>query len=350
MKKVLSVILVGIIFLSLASWSYVKTDTISAGEQPQIASDNKGVIRVVFGQSDKIFCATSNDKGITFSPPVLVALLPKMHLGMSRGPQFASSANYSVITAQDKLGYIHWYRLNHSSNEWKTMGIVNDLKGSAPEGLMGIAADKKDNFYAVWLDTRVGGRNNIFFSSLADRAVNWSKNRLVYRSPDSLVCGCCKPSIAVNGSGVAIMFRNWLNGSRDLYLLKSLNAGTSFDAAQKIGIDTWKLNGCPMDGGGLAIDASNMIRTVWQRKGMVYFCQAGQPEVNIGKGRNCAISGSGSNTVLTFQNNDTVKVVTLKNNSELVVGNGSFIKSVVLPDNRILCVWEQDNKIKFKKI
>ena len=343
-------ILLGIAFLSIAFSPGIKPGTVAQGEQPQVAIDNHGTIRVVFGRQDKIFCSTSDDHGVTFSQPVLVAQVSKMHLGMSRGPQLASSATYSVITAQDQSGNIHWYKLKNSTGAWETMGIINDLKGSAPEGLMGIAADKKDNFYAVWLDTRAGGGNNIFFSALPDKAVNWSKNRLVYRSPDMLVCGCCKPSIAVHGSEVAIMFRNWLNGSRDLYLLKSLNSGASFAAAQKLGMDTWKLNGCPMDGGGITIDGSNVIRTTWQRKGMVYFCQPGEPEIYIGKGRNCNISGTGNNTVLTFQNNDTVKVISIKNKNEIAVGEGGFLKSIVLPDNKILCVWELGDEIKFKII
>jgi len=330
--------------------SISREKTIAEGNQPQIAADNRGIIRVVFGREDKIFCAASMNHGLTFSDPVSVAALPKMHLGMSRGLQLASSDNYSVITAQDKTGNIHWYKLKHSSGRWESMGVVNDLKGSAPEGLMGLAADKKDNFYAVWLDTRAGGGNNIYFSSLTNRTAHWSKNRLVYRSPDNLVCGCCKPNIAVHGSEVVIMFRNWLNGSRDLYLTKSLDAGHSFSPAQKIGFDTWKLNGCPMDGGGIAIDASNVIRTTWQRKGMVYFCLPGQSEVNMGKGRNCSISGSGPNTLFAFQNADTVKVIRLKNKNETTIGKGDFLKSLVLADNKILCVWEQDNKIKFKKI
>lgn len=340
----------GIIFLLMTSMADVKPDTISQGEQPQIAIDGQGIVRVVFGQQDKIFCSTSNDEGVTFSQPVLVASLPEMHLGMSRGPQLASSANYSVITAQDKAGNIHWYQLKHSSKEWKTVGIINDLKGSAPEGLMGITADKQDNFYAVWLDTRAGGGNNICFSSLSNKAADWSKNKLVYRSPDKLVCGCCKPNIAVHGPEVAIMFRNWLNGSRDLYLLKSLNRGVSFTAAEKLGMDTWKLNGCPMDGGGITIDNSNVIRTTWQRKGMVYYAEPGKPEINIGKGRNCNISGVGDHTALTFEENDTVKIMLLKNKNKIIVGQGSFLKSIQLPGNKTLCVWERENKIKFKKI
>lgn len=129
MKNTLLAISFAIICLTMQSWSVMSGEkTIAAGSQPQISTDNKGIIRVVFGRKDEIFCATSNDKGATFSQQVLVAQVPKMHLGMSRGPQLASSNNYSVITAQDESGNIHWYKLDHLSNHWKTMGVVNDLK------------------------------------------------------------------------------------------------------------------------------------------------------------------------------------------------------------------------------
>jgi len=351
MNKILAVILLGIVFLSPTSISDIKTDTISEGQQPQISVDNRGVVRVIYGLRDEIFCATSIDEGTTFTTPVLVAKVPEMHLGMSRGPQIASSDRYSVITAMDKAGNIHWFRLNNTSRKWQKMGVVNDLKGSAPEGLMGLTADKNDNFYAVWLDTRTGGKNQIYFSSLPGKASNWSKNLLAYRSPDGHVCECCKPNIAVQGSTVVIMFRNWLNGSRDLYLTKSPDRGKSFAAAQKLGEDTWKLNGCPMDGGGIVVGQNNIVHTTWQRKGVIYYAEPGKPEINIAKGRECNIAGTGSNnTVLTYQINDTVKLISLENKNPLIVGNGGFLKSAILNDNKILCVWEQDNKIKYKKI
>jgi hypothetical protein len=105
---------------------------------------------------------------------LLVAQVADMHLGMSRGPQLSSSAGYSVITAMDKAGNIHWFKLNNGAKTWQPMGVVNDLKGSAPEGLMSITADNKDNFYAVWLDTRLGGKNQVWFSSLSGKSTKWS--------------------------------------------------------------------------------------------------------------------------------------------------------------------------------
>src|SRR5882757_5736212 len=119
--KTVTALLFGVLFLTLGSAPGVKTDVIAPGEQPQISADNKGVIRVVYGLHDKIFCSTSEDQGISFSKPVLVAQVPDMHLGMSRGPQLASSGNYSIITAMDKSGDIHWFQLNHASKEWKNM-------------------------------------------------------------------------------------------------------------------------------------------------------------------------------------------------------------------------------------
>ena len=349
MKKATPVIF-GILLLALASWSGAGINTIAPGEQPQICLDNKGIVRVVFGLKDKIFCSTSNDQGNTFSKPALVAQVPEMHLGMSRGPQLASSANYSIITAIDKSGSIHCFRLNHSSNEWKNMGTINDLKGSGPEGLMSIAADNKDNFYAVWLDIRTGNKNQIYFSSCSGSAGQWSKNTMVYQSPDGHVCECCKPSISAQDSKVAILFRNWLNGSRDLYLLQSVDRGKSFKDAQKLGTGTWKLNGCPMDGGGVFIDRSGEVHTVWQREGTVYYCKPGETETVIDKGRTCSIAGTVENALITMEKKDTLKLVRLSQKSEITVGRGGFLKSIALPDNKVLCVWEKDGMIKFKRV
>jgi hypothetical protein len=351
MKRTLLAILSGIICLFSVSWSSPVPDTIAEGQQPQISTDNKGIIRVVFGRQDEIFCVTSNDKGVTFSKPILVAKVPKMHLGMSRGPQIASSDKFSIITAMDQAGNIHWFRLDHKAYTWKDMGTINDLNKSAPEGLMGIASDNKDNFYATWLDTRTGGSNQIYFSSLSGTAISWSKNIMAYRSPDGHVCECCKPNIAVKGADVVIMFRNWINGSRDLYLTKSANSGKSFTPAEKLGQDSWKLNGCPMDGGGIVIGNTGLVETTWQRKGIIYYAEPGKPEIYIANGRTCSISGTDAdNTLIALQNNDSVKLISLKNKNVMVVGKGSFLKSIHLPGNKTLCVWEQDNKIKFKKI
>ena len=323
---------------------------IGKGEQPQVSIDTKGIIRVIFGSADQIFCVASTDHGVSFSNPALVAKLPEMHLGMARGPQLASSKNFSVITAMDKSGNIHWYRLAHATGIWKSMGILNDQRGSAPEGLMSIAADDQDHFYAAWLDIRTGNHNQIYFSSLSGSNTKWIKNTMAYQSPDQHVCECCKPSIAVQGSSVAIMFRNWLNGSRDLYISRSSDMGRTFGAAEKMGMDTWKLNGCPMDGGGLRISPASAVQTVWQRKGNIYYATPGKPETYLARGRTCSIAGNGQNPLITYQTGDTLNVIAFPQKTPRMVGTGGYVKAVQLSETGNLFVWEQKNQIRFRKM
>jgi len=122
---------------------------IGGGEQPHLSLDSKGIIRLVYGQGDKIFYSHSKDHGLSFSKPFLVAEVTKMHLGMTRGPQLASSKDYSIVTAMDQKGNIHAFQLDHKTEKWNSIKDVNDAEGSAPEGLMSITADDVNHFYVV---------------------------------------------------------------------------------------------------------------------------------------------------------------------------------------------------------
>jgi hypothetical protein len=333
----------GLILLSVAcSFTHAQTK-LAPGEQPQITVDSKGIIRLVYGETDKIFFAMSSDNGKSFNTPQLVSQVNEMHLGMTRGPQLATSTDYSLVTAMDKKGNIHAFKQNHKSGKWKKIGNVNDLGGSAPEGLMSIAADESNNFYAVWLDLREDRKNNICFASLKDS--RWTKNKFAYKSPESHVCECCKPSIAAKGKTVTIMFRNWLMGSRDLYLITSSNNGTTFSNAQKLGDGTWQLKGCPMDGGGLSIDSHNQIHTAWQRDGSVFYSLPGKPEQKVGEGRHVRLTGS----IITWEAGSGLILKKLGHSQE-EIGEGTALEIYELKDKSILAVWEKDDQIIFTKI
>jgi hypothetical protein len=318
--------------------------TLARGEQPQITVSKEGLVRLVFGENENIFYSTSMDRGITFSSPILVGEVKEMHLGMTRGPQLASSKDYSIVTAIDKKGNIHSFQLNHKSNSWSKIQNVNDIEASAPEGLMSITADDNNNFYAVWLDLREERKNNICFSTLNGKK-GWSRNRFAYRSPESYVCECCKPSIIAKNNIVSIMFRNWLKGSRDLYLITSTTKGQNFSEAQKLGKGTWPLKGCPMDGGGLSIDSKNNIHTAWQREGQVFYAQPGLPEEKLGEGRNVFMNGN----LVNWENGSDLIVQKLKGKQKQI-GEGTALKVCEFSDKTILAVWEQNDQIKFKKI
>jgi len=337
--------LVLIFLLVNAMWMGAFAQTkIATGDQPQVSQDKDNVVRLVYGESDKIYYSFSTNNGKTFSQPALVGEIEGMHLGMTRGPQLATSKDYSLVTAMDKKGNIHAYRLSHKKGKWEKIANVNDSEGSAPEGLMSIAAGDNNTFYAAWLDLRENKQNNICLSILKPGS-GWTTNKFVYKSPDGHVCECCKPTIVVKSDQVYIMFRNWVNGSRDLYVINSSNGGERFTEAQKLGIGTWILNACPMDGGGLSIGANRFIHTAWQRDGQVFYATPGKPEVNIGQGRGVGLNGN----LMYWQDGSDLMLKTINGESKRI-GQGTALTAVELADGTILAVWQQDDQIMYKKM
>src|SRR5690606_4281985 len=67
--------------------------------QPQISISDEGTIYVVMGKVDSIYVTRSDDNGESFSEAVKVAELPKLALGMRRGPRIATSGSAVIVTA-----------------------------------------------------------------------------------------------------------------------------------------------------------------------------------------------------------------------------------------------------------
>ena len=140
-------------------------------------------------------------------------------------------------------------------------------------------------------------------------------------------------------------FRNWLMGSRDIYYTISLNKGKTFGKALKSGTGTWKLDACPMDGGGLAITAEGQVSAAWQRAGDVYFALAGRPEQKIGTGRGVSLAQVKDHSMIAFQDNNSIKVYDSASKAVKTLGEGGSAKIYLLPNRKVLCVWENNKSI-----
>lgn len=317
-----------------------KDIVIADGRMPDIVKDKSNNIHLVYGSADSIMYVFSKD-GKTFTSPALIAVLPNLFASAMRGPQIAATTNGIIVTACTNKGNIFSYK--EESGKWTKALKINDVDEVAKEALIALSADGK-NAYAVWLNAKSSKGQNVYGAKSADGGKTWSKNILVYESPDSSVCECCKPSVTMRGNNVYVMFRNWLNGSRDLYIIKSSNGGKSFAKAQKLGEGTWKLNGCPMDGGGIALNKNGIPETVWRREGKIYTNTPGMPEKEIGEGRNCTIETVNDKKVYAWTENGIV-IVKKSDGIKKSLGKGSLPLVKVLNNDEAICVWENEKQI-----
>jgi hypothetical protein len=139
------------------------------------------------------------------------------------------------------------------------------------------------------------------------------------------------------------MFRNWLHGNRDMYLIQSNDGGNSFGNVQKLGDGSWALNGCPMDGGGLTINTRNQVETVWNRKGKIYACEPGKPEIEIGTGRNCTIESAKGNLFAWTENGEVI--IRILQGMQKNLGKGQLPQIKRINDEQVVCIWENDKQI-----
>ena len=117
------------------------------------------------------------------------------------------------------------------------------------------------------------------------------------------------------------MWRNALGGSRDMYLATSRD-GVTFPTPQKLGNGTWKLNACPMDGGGLAVSSSKIL-TAWRRETNVFLAEPGEPEKQVGTGKDVALALSGNRTYVAWVDGTKVEAW-IDGNLEQLAENGAF--------------------------
>ena len=316
------------------------------GRQPTIVVDKTNTIKVVFGQGEEIFYTSSKDEGKTFAPPQRVGKQPKLALGMTRGPQIVTTKDYTVIAAAAHTGKIMAYRQKNNDPRWSEPVNILDGDTTAKEGFVALAAGKDNQVYAAWLDLRLNQKNNIFSATSADGGKTWSQNRLVYKSPNGSVCPCCRPSITADQKGnVYVMFRNELNGTRDMYMAHSKDGGKSFGTAQKLGLGTWTLKACPMDGGAVALNTQGKVGTTWRRENIVYYAEPGNPEQKIGEGRASSLVKTSKGNYLVWQQGENIMALTPSQLGAEIIGTGTYPRLTVLANQKVMGIWEKDGQI-----
>jgi len=342
--NILAILIPTVTYLTDTSQVIQKNISIQ-GVAPSIIAENSKV-HLVFASGDSILYCLSVDKGNLFSVPSLVGRLPKLSVGGGRGPQIVSAKGQLIIAAADAEGNIYTFIIKQKNGFWERGKTINDIPDIAKEGFVSLASNTKGELYAVWLDLRDDKMNKVVGARSIDGGKSWSKNRIIYKSPDSTVCECCKPSVEMYDQQVVVMFRNWLHGNRDLHIIQSQDGGIHFDQAQKLGEGSWKLNACPMDGGDLVVDKDLTIHTVWQRQGNIFSCEVGKKEKMIVEGKQGVVAGNTGNRFIAYVNKGNI-FCQKPDGNKIELGKGSYPELITTDSNTALCAWGSGGKINY---
>jgi len=201
------------------------------------------------------------------------------------------------------------YRSTDAGQTWSGPVTVNDVAESAREGLHDLALSPNGDLFSTWLDLR-NGKMELWGASSRDGGATWTKNQQVYKSPGISICECCHPTSLFDAEGnLAVMWRNSVDGARDMWMTTRAAGATQFSPAHKVGDGTWQLNACPMDGGRIVALGRGKFGAVFQRAGEVFFVSESNAEMRLGKGKQPIAMLGGRGPVFFWQDgNDLVSV------------------------------------------
>ena len=257
--------------------------------EPATASATDGTFYVAWvnhdaKQADVMLARFSSD-GEMQNPPVRVNREPGIATAW-RGDQpsvavAADGSVYVVWTARVDSGSKHGtdLYLSVSNDRGQTFANevkINDDKVSGAHGMHSLAVANDGRIYVGWLDERnvhtpqpstkgeghhMESNRELFLAYSTDGGRTFSPNRKVAAD----ACPCCKTALAVSPDGT--LYAGWrqvLPGTyRHIAVATSTDGGTSFSSPKIVSDDRWVLQGCPVSGPSLAVDAGGKLKVLW---------------------------------------------------------------------------------------
>jgi len=155
--------------------------------------------------------------------------------------------------------------------------LLNTDGVEAEHGFVSVIPNNNEGFLITWLD----GRNTVkemkesHHKAMTIRVAEVSKDGAIFNETqlDSRTCDCCQTSITMTKNGPMIVFRDRSNEEvRDIYF--SQQSDSVWSAPKPVFNDSWKINGCPVNGPKVVSNTINTA-TAW------FTAAKGNPKVKI---------------------------------------------------------------------
>src|SRR5207237_749861 len=120
----------------------------------------------------------------------------------------------------------------------------------------------------------------------------------------------------------------------------------TFQGAEKLGTGSWRLEACPMDGGGLAITPAGMLMSVWRRGSDVYLSEKGAAERKIEAGKDPTIAAAPDGIYAIWISGLAVRALTPGSSRPITIAaEGQATQLIAVPGGAVLAAWDHRGRI-----
>ncbi len=236
-----------------------------------------------------VYLSHSDDLGDTFSPPMLVNLVPeKIYADKENRPKLAFGHDGELFvswTRKRKAKYSGEIRFSRSLDGGRSFDATRSL---IDEGALSshrfdsMAIDDEGRLYVAWIDKRdkaaaqskgedyAGG--SVYYSVSEAGGATFSQNKKIIDNS----CECCRLKAQSDDQGrIHVLWRNIYPGSIRDNAMAVLDNGDMIKSATRVTNENWKMVAFTHNGTDIALDAQSRLHAVWfngggKRPGLAY--------------------------------------------------------------------------------
>jgi len=233
-------------------------------------------------------------------------------------------AIFRIITPNSKeifAGSIFYAISKDNGKSWSKKRKLVNVEGSRSQSFYDVTLLPDGELGLCWLDSRKLEKNKDG-STLYFAKTRGDLGFFDEKSIAGSTCQCCRTDIFVDENNkINIAYRNITEGSiRDMYRVVSADDGITFSDSKRMGIDNWKIDGCPHTGPSFA-DNSQDLAVAW-------------------------FTGADSGIGIFFKK--LTSEVSIYNEKTLLTSVGSHPQMVALSNGNFYIVYEEFYKLKNK--
>src|SRR5262245_5525832 len=318
--------------------------------------------------SNGLYFTTASSVGAAFEAPIKIAEFATLIANMRRGPHVATNGKTILVTGIEREKFvIQSFRSEDGGKTWVGPVRANGPESKNGEGFYDMTVSPAGSFHVVWIDERLPREAHLWQASSRDGGRTWTEKNC-YPPGKGAVCECCWPFLTADNEGTLyLLFRNnlqdpMLGNVRDMHVISSADDGQSWQPeSRKLGQQSWVINGCPVQGGGLTFLANGKPAAIWARESEIFSSGISSDEQRVGKGKHASIAAGPDGVYVVWEGSSgepagagailamtpTGKTMLLRKAETNPMGGVYRTPSVVAghPQAGVVAAWEEDGRI-----
>lgn len=236
---------------------------------PQIVLLSDGIPLITWGINgdfvnftSQIWCSRLENGAFTNPVGVVQEPYEPLLYGFGGYDLALSDNQVFIVFEQQQQGIF----LASSDDGGNTFGSPSSVQGGIAGGyaiLPSVTADGTGNPVVSYILHKNNDTDYLVRRS-TDGGLSFNENPVIANAPvpGGAVCECCTSDLLASGDSIWLLFRNNNQNLRDIWVSRSTNLATTFEAATDVDATDWQLNFCPIAGPRMARSGDSLI-TVW---------------------------------------------------------------------------------------